>query len=230
MCICVLRRGGRPPLLSTQIHMEDPYYGVKREICSSIESCRDMFRRWKELNQAGHLQQEELEEMQWLNSEIRKLVSTIRSDLEDVEETITIAARSPERFGLCVKDISERREFVAGSRSQCNSILQDMEGAKGKTARMKGGASEPRVKDDGVRDNDELISEQLLVQRSLEREQDKHLDELHSAVGRTKEMAKTINVEVTEQVGMLQHMEQSVDSLRSKLQRTTAKVNNFIDQ
>ncbi|KAL8566634.1 Syntaxin-6 [Nucella lapillus] len=68
--------------------MEDPFFVVRDEVQKALATSRNLFTRWRELQEDPSLASRE--EVEYTTNELRNCLRAIEWDLEDLEETVNI--------------------------------------------------------------------------------------------------------------------------------------------
>ncbi|BFZ20442.1 hypothetical protein BsWGS_23481 [Bradybaena similaris] len=68
--------------------VEDPFFVVKDEVQKALVVVRNLFSRWRELQENGGVSSRE--EFEYTTNELRNSLRSIEWDLEDLEETVDI--------------------------------------------------------------------------------------------------------------------------------------------
>ncbi|ORX69007.1 t-SNARE [Linderina pennispora] len=90
--------------------MSDPFVIVQDDVVSAFGQIKSLFAAWKRLSGKRRSQQEE-NEFQFTTDELYSTISSISTDLEDLQETINVARGSPEEYGLTPAQIKDRQAF-----------------------------------------------------------------------------------------------------------------------
>lgn len=65
-------------------------------------------------------------ETDWVGTELRNALRSIEWDLEDLEDTITIVERNPQKFKLDNRELFARRQFIDATRDEVKSMKERM--------------------------------------------------------------------------------------------------------
>lgn len=65
-------------------------------------------------------------ESDWIATELRNALRSIEWDLEDLEETIVIVERNPQKFKLDNRELFARRQFIDATRDEVKSMKERM--------------------------------------------------------------------------------------------------------
>lgn len=103
-----------------KIMMEDPFFVVKDEVFKALNKTRGLYLRWRELNDA--LSGGTTAEAEWTTTELKNSLRSIEWDLEDLEDTISIVEKNPNKFKIDNKELSSRRQFIDATRDEVKSM------------------------------------------------------------------------------------------------------------
>ncbi|KAJ3408716.1 Syntaxin-6 [Chytridiales sp. JEL 0842] len=105
---------------------EDPFFAVKDEVEISLSNANQLYTNWKRLTSATspvsapgrgtNPSSADAEELRWTTEELTVSVQTIEQDLQDLDETIRIVESNPAKFRLDIREIAQRKEFIAKTR------------------------------------------------------------------------------------------------------------------
>lgn len=100
--------------------LEDPFFVVKDEVFKALNKTRGLYLRWRELGEASGA------EAEWTTTELRNSLRSIEWDLEDLEDTISIVEKNPNKFKIDNKELSSRRHFIDATRDEVKSMKEKM--------------------------------------------------------------------------------------------------------
>ncbi|XP_053684198.1 syntaxin-6 isoform X2 [Sabethes cyaneus] len=104
--------------------MEDPFFVVKDEVFKALNKTRGLYLRWRELNDAQS--SDTTAEADWTTTELKNSLRSIEWDLEDLEDTISIVEKNPNKFKIDNKELSSRRHFIDATRNEVKSMKDRM--------------------------------------------------------------------------------------------------------
>ncbi|XP_022116117.1 syntaxin-6 [Pieris rapae] len=96
--------------------LEDPFYVVKDEVFRALNKTRGLYLRWQELLTSPVLPNSA--EVEWTSIELRSALRSIEWDLEDLEDTISIAEKNSSKFKIDQKEICDRRTFIEATKQE----------------------------------------------------------------------------------------------------------------
>ncbi|XP_045531797.1 syntaxin-6 [Pieris brassicae] len=96
--------------------LEDPFYVVKDEVFRALNKTRGLYLRWQELLTSPVLPNSA--EVEWTSIELRSALRSIEWDLEDLEDTISIAEKNSSKFKIDHKEICDRRTFIEATKQE----------------------------------------------------------------------------------------------------------------
>lgn len=100
--------------------LEDPFFVVKDEVFKALNKTRGLYLRWRELDDSSFV------EVEWTTTELRNSLRSIEWDLEDLEDTISIVEKNPNKFRIDNRELSSRRHFIDATRDEVKSMKEKM--------------------------------------------------------------------------------------------------------
>lgn len=86
----------------------------------ALNKTRGLYLRWRELGPNSGA------EVEWTTTELRNSLRSIEWDLEDLEDTIAIVEKNPNKFKIDNKELSIRRHFIDATRDEVKSMKDKM--------------------------------------------------------------------------------------------------------
>lgn len=86
----------------------------------ALNKTRGLYLRWRELGEISGA------EAEWTTTELRNSLRSIEWDLEDLEDTISIVEKNPNKFKIDNKELSSRRQFIDATRDEVKSMKEKM--------------------------------------------------------------------------------------------------------
>lgn len=220
--------------------LEDPFFVVKDEVCKALIKTRGLYRRWLELQDdtANSISKDELE---WTTTELRNALRSIEWDLEDLEDTIGIVEKNPNKFKIDNKELSSRRSFIDQTREEVKVMKDKMNISRGRerdrTARQPllenspvrvpsshGTTKYSKLENELDSPNRQFLDDTLQQQNHIVRTQDEQLDMISDSVVTLKTVSRQIGNELDEQAVMLDEFGNELENTDSKLDTTMKKV------
>ncbi|KAJ1935464.1 Syntaxin-10 [Linderina pennispora] len=200
--------------------MSDPFVIVQDDVVSAFGQIKSLFAAWKRLSGKRRSQQEE-NEFQFTTDELYSTISSISTDLEDLQETINVARGSPEEYGLTPAQIKDRQAFVATKQK----ALEDMRRALAQPERRTAAQDTDNSQSDhfAVEFGGQQQEQQMIINQ-----QDQHLDSMLDTVRNLHGIAGTMNTELDDQAILLDEMGDLVERTQSKIDVARKKVNEFL--
>ncbi|CAG5129924.1 unnamed protein product [Candidula unifasciata] len=207
--------------------VEDPFFVVKDEVQKALVVVRNLFSRWRELQENGGVSSRE--EFEYTTNELRNSLRSIEWDLEDLEET----------FKISEYELQERRNFVDKTKttvrdmksqiSSPNNGQRDDSRSKKNLFSTSNGPKTPqdkytRLDEEMEQANQRYISDTQQQQKLLLRTQDEQLDMIGSSVGVLKNMSQQIGSELEDQNILLDEFHHEMDNTESKMDQTMKKL------
>ncbi|XP_057334382.1 syntaxin-6 isoform X1 [Microplitis mediator] len=231
--------------------LEDPFFVVKDEVCKALNKTRGLYGRWtdSQLNVTvvtpngvgpGGLPVSK-EELEWTTTELRNALRSIEWDLEDLEDTIGIVEKNPNRFKIDNKELNFRRAFIDHTRDEVKVMKDKMNLSRGRdrdrTARQPlldnsptrapvnhGTTKYSKLENELDSPSRQFLEDTLQQQGQMIRQQDDQLDMIGESIGTLKTVSRQINSELDEQAVMLDDFGNEMEVTDSKLDATMKKM------
>lgn len=221
--------------------LDDPFFVVREEVQKNAEASKALYNRWCELaDQPGHGSKEEYD---WTTNELRNRLRSIEWDLEDLEETIGIVEKNPQKFTIDINEICERRSFIDHTKATVKSIKDHLS----RPRKNASSSSSSSKEENGVRQallkgfgndknkytlldsevesyNDRFIEDAHSRQKLMVKSQDDQLDKIGSSVRVLKDMSHQIGNELDEQSVMLDEFAREMDVTEGKMEHVMKKM------
>eukprot|EP01104_Vermistella_antarctica_P020130 TRINITY_DN83_c0_g1_i1.p1 TRINITY_DN83_c0_g1~~TRINITY_DN83_c0_g1_i1.p1 ORF type:complete len:255 (-),score=52.93 TRINITY_DN83_c0_g1_i1:107-871(-) len=227
--------------------MNDPFYVVKSEVEQAVSGVQALFERWQQLVTSGGVG---TDEFQWTTNELKSGLESIGWDVQELEETVSIVEKDPQRFNIDDAEIRSRKDFISATKGRVGQIESEIANPRRSQAarNMKNGDVNRQSKNDlmagatngGDRfskldnaiqgDNQKFIEDQTQQQQMIMRQQDGDLDELHDSVQVLAAMSQDMHNEFTLQEGIMDEYSNEVDNTQARMKRTLRKVDKLLDQ
>ncbi|XP_018795772.1 PREDICTED: syntaxin-6 [Bactrocera latifrons] len=101
--------------------LEDPFFVVKDEVFKALNKTRGLYLRWRELSDSSGSA-----EVEWTTTELRNSLRSIEWDLEDLEDTISIVEKNPNKFRIDNRELLSRRHFIDNTRDEVRQMKEKM--------------------------------------------------------------------------------------------------------
>lgn len=89
---------------------------------SSISNAQVLFDSWRRISQT--VTSPNNQELQWAADELRGTLAAMETDLDDLQETISVVENEPVKFGLTDGDVQTRRNFIAQTRTRVDKMRE----------------------------------------------------------------------------------------------------------
>ncbi|KAJ3123760.1 Syntaxin-6 [Nowakowskiella sp. JEL0407] len=220
---------------------EDPFFAVKDEVEMSVLNASQLYQTWCRLldaqsptsttstSTASTAYTTTSEEYKWTTQELKSSLTTIELDLRDLDETIKIVESNPEKFKLDLREIANRKEFIARTKKtvlDMKTTINNPTSAKSKEAAQRNALLSPskpkqqsspsEQRPNGL--NSRFIEHEQQTQQIIMRQQDDQLDSVLDTVHGLKEVAHVMGRELEDQTRLLGDLENQVDTTQGKLQ------------
>uniref|UniRef100_H2Y0C8 Syntaxin 6/10/61 N-terminal domain-containing protein n=2 Tax=Ciona intestinalis TaxID=7719 RepID=H2Y0C8_CIOIN len=104
--------------------VEDPFFVVKSEVEKSINNCRELHSRWRDmLNETKSMKRGDYDKV---SNDLRNGLRSIEWDLEDLDETIGIVECNPAKFRIDGSELSARRDFISATRNRIVEMKNEL--------------------------------------------------------------------------------------------------------
>eukprot|EP00756_Hemistasia_phaeocysticola_P002796 Hpha_TRINITY_DN11891_c0_g2::TRINITY_DN11891_c0_g2_i1::g.1991::m.1991/K08498/STX6; syntaxin 6 len=225
-------------------HGSDPFDEVRRDVLAVLDGegeaspgLKALFERWSELSENPTPSQSVLEELTWLQSELRKAMRQVEWDLRDLQETIEIVMKQPHRFAIDEFELERRNAFIESVSSKLDNIKRALDRARERrpelvtrdspaspegviqTGRGKGGYSQL----------DEATAQQyeMDIRAQLEEHDRRFGDEVTAGVQELRDMAGGIQTELDEQDTVIDTLARGVDGLKQSVGRAMTRMDQL---
>ncbi|XP_059443017.1 syntaxin-61-like [Corylus avellana] len=210
---------------------QDPFYVVKEEIQESIDKLQSTFHQWERIpSDTG--------EQVHLTKELLSGCESIEWQVDELDKTISVAARDPSWYGIDEAELEKRRRWTSTARTQVGAVKRAVEAGKelngtGTTSmsgmrrelmRMPGSHQTDRSNHYTGQGNDDLISSESDRQLLLIKQQDEELDELSASVERIGGVGLTIHEELLAHEKIIDELGMEMDSTSNRLDFVQKKV------
>lgn len=203
---------------------QDPFYIVKEEIQDSIDKLLSSFHKWERLAPDSG---EQLN----LTKELLAGCESIQWQVDELDKTISVAARDPSWYGINESELEKRRRWTSNARSQVGNVKKaivagkesnglstsNVNGMRRELMRMPNSQQTDRSNHYVAQANDDLISSESDRQLLLIKQQDEELDELSASVERIGGVGLTIHDELLAQ-------EKTIDELGTEMEGTSNRL------
>ncbi|XP_074115337.1 syntaxin-6-like isoform X1 [Cotesia typhae] len=231
--------------------LEDPFFVVKDEVCKALNKTRGLYGRWTDSQSnvtvvtpngvgPGGLPVSK-EELEWTTTELRNALRSIEWDLEDLEDTIGIVEKNPNKFKIDNKELNFRRAFIDHTRDEVKIMKDKMNLSRGRdrdrTARQPLLDNSParapvnhettkysKLENELDSPSRQFLEDTLQQQGQMIRQQDDQLDLIGESIGTLKTVSRQINSELDEQAVMLDDFGNEMEVTDSKLDATMKKM------
>ncbi|KAJ2748139.1 Syntaxin-6 [Coemansia nantahalensis] len=214
--------------------MSDPFVVVQEDVVSAFEQARSLLASWRALGGKRRSPQEE-NEFQYVTDELYSTLTSIGSDLNDLQETIDVARVAPAEYGLTSAQITERQAFVASKHKAVEDMRRTLtkpdSGRRGGNSSGNGGGGSSSGRNAGPasagRSNAEFDGHQSQHQILID-QQDQQFDSMLDTVRNLHGIASTMNTELDTQAIMLGEVDTLMDRTQARLSSARKKVDKFL--
>ncbi|THF94572.1 hypothetical protein TEA_009453 [Camellia sinensis var. sinensis] len=203
---------------------QDPFYIVKEEIQESIDKLLSTFHQWEHIPAYG-------QEHQNLTKELLVGCDSIEWQVDELDKTISVAARDPAWYGIDEVELDRRRRCTSTARTQVRNMKKtvvagkelditstsNVNGMRRELMRLPNSHQTDRSNQYAARDNDDFIS-------SESDRQDEELDELSASVGIIGGVGITIHEELLAQEKIIEDLGTEMESTSNRLDFVQKKV------
>lgn len=208
---------------------QDPFYVVKEEIQESIDKLQSSFHQWERISSNGGQQ------VLQLTKELLATCGSIEWQVDELNKTISVAARDPISFEVDEVELEKRRRWTSTARAQVGAVKKAVEAGKesvGTSAagmrrelmRLANSQETDRSNQYAAHHNDDFITSESDRQLLLIKQQDEELDELSASVERIGGVGLTIHEELLAQEKIVDELGMEMDSTSNRLDFVQKKV------
>ncbi|XP_065879951.1 syntaxin-61 [Euphorbia lathyris] len=208
---------------------QDPFYIVKEEIQESIDKLLSSFHQWERTS--------DMEEQMLLTKELLAGCESVEWQVDELDKTISVAARDPSWYGIDETELDKRRRWTSTARTQVGNVKKTVVAGKAGnnngTATMNGmrrelmrlqNAHESDKSNPYSQENDDFVQSESDRQLLLIRQQDEELDELSASVERIGGVGLTIHEELLAQERIIDDLGTEMDNTSNRLDFVQKKV------
>jgi len=210
----------------------DPYHEAQSEIQSSLQAAEQLLSSFLRIRSTAREGNEELE---WARNELRETLSTLESDLGDLEESVKIVETTgPRLFGLDDGEVVQRRRYVSHVRGQIETIRAEIEGhpksdsagpstphRSNTQSPFSGSAQEPTG--DDHQEQWARQEQQIMIQQ-----QDQTINSIAGTLSTIAQQAGLMGSEISEHNEMLDDLDRGVDRTDSKLSDAMRRMRKLV--
>ncbi|KAJ9184638.1 hypothetical protein P3X46_004343 [Hevea brasiliensis] len=209
---------------------QDPFYIVKEEIQESIDKLLSTFHQWERASS-------DPEDQMHLANELVTGCESIAWQVDELDKTISVAARDPSWYGIDEVELEKRKRWTSTARVQVGNVKKAV--VAGKEVNSNGTTSVNGMRRELMRlqnshqtdksnlytqDNDDFIQSESDRQMLLIKQQDEELDELSASVERIGGVGLTIHEELLAQEKIIDDLGMEMDSTSNRLDFVQKKV------
>ncbi|KAJ9555618.1 hypothetical protein OSB04_010232 [Centaurea solstitialis] len=209
---------------------QDPFYIVKEEIQESIDKLQFTFHRWENIPANG-------EDHAHLTKELIGTCDSIEWQVDELEKTISVAARDPAWFGISEVELGKRRRWTSIARTQVGNVkkvvggkdlngksISNKMGERQELMRVPHSQQQDRTDQYIAGENDDFISSESDRQMLLIKQQDEELDEMSVSIQRIGDVGLTIHDELLAQDQIIDELGMEMESTSNRLDFVQKKV------
>eukprot|EP00756_Hemistasia_phaeocysticola_P002795 Hpha_TRINITY_DN11891_c0_g1::TRINITY_DN11891_c0_g1_i1::g.1989::m.1989/K08498/STX6; syntaxin 6 len=224
----------------------DPFDEVRQGVLALLDGdgeanpgLKALFERWSELSENPAPSQSVLEELTWLQSELRKSIRQVEWDLRDLQETIEIVMKQPNRFAIDEFELERRNSFVESVFSKLDNMTRALDRALERRPQLPPRNSPSSPDREGVVHTgrgkggysqlDEATAQQyeMDIRAQLEEHDRRFGDEVTAGVQELRDMAGGIQTELHEQDTIIDTLGRGVDALKSSVERAMTRMDQL---
>jgi len=210
----------------------DPYHEVQSEIQSSLQAAEQLLSSFLRIRSTAREGNEELE---WARNELRETLSSLESDLGNLEESVKIVETTgPRLFGLDDGEVTQRRRYVSHVRGQIESMRAEIEGdpksdSAGPSTPHRSNTHSPfSGSAHGPTGDDHQEQWAREEQQMMIQEQDLTINSIAGTLSTIAQQAGLMGSEISEHNEMLDDLDHGVDRTDSKLSNAMRRMRKFI--
>lgn len=201
---------------------EDPFYSGKEEVTKALAKTQALYQRWTELQIDSNNINHQIER-EWTTTELRNSLRSIEWELEDLEDSISIVEKNSSKFKLDSNELVARRNFIDQIRQQVKPLLENLAAMKSTSTHSTAKYTKLENQVDSP-ERTQFMKTAVVQQAEMLRHQDDQLDLVANSIGSLKTMSTHIGVELDEQAGMLDELQNEMEQTDSRIDSTIKKV------
>eukprot|EP01064_Diplonema_japonicum_P022416 TRINITY_DN3216_c0_g1_i1.p3 TRINITY_DN3216_c0_g1~~TRINITY_DN3216_c0_g1_i1.p3 ORF type:complete len:222 (+),score=55.93 TRINITY_DN3216_c0_g1_i1:990-1655(+) len=194
----------------------DPYYSAKNELEVQLENASGSLNRLKAIG-------EDNSDYGRQRRELKRNLSVIEEDLEDLSQTVEIISGNLERFKLTEEEYAARCRFVKSATEMLNKLKETL-------PRQKQSQNIDSMKDSLAPEGGDEVEQLLMEQDDAMMRQNEELEQLSHAVVRVKEVSGAINEEIKTQDTLLDKLTGKVEAVTDRMRQTNKKVDKIVEK
>ncbi|KAJ3043814.1 Syntaxin-6 [Rhizophlyctis rosea] len=222
---------------------EDPYFALKDEVQTNVSNTQKLFQNWQNSLNDPNSSSSAVDSFKRDTDALKEALRDIDEDLSALEETISIVESNPAKFRLDVREIGQRKDFIAKIKRQVQDMRSVVSQPSLTRTREEKAAREAlfqpsktvrttdkygRTEEEYRMSNARFIEREQQQQQMLMRQQDEQMDDVYDTVVGLKDIATVMGNELEDQTLLLRDMESQVDTTAGKLQLGIRRMNDFI--
>lgn len=207
----------------------DPFYTFSAALTSSLASARQLSTAYANLLASSGSSSSP--QLITAHDRLNDALEALNQDVEDVQQSVSVVRRSPERFGVDSQELKRREEFLR----QCERDVAELQGvasARGgggggnKTQRGYTSIDMDRTGDDDEEDHNTAFEREQ--QTVLMSQQDTTLFSIGRTLTSLKSQASNMGNEIGEQVDLVKALDTEVESSQTKLGRAMGRLDELV--
>eukprot|EP01132_Coremiostelium_polycephalum_P005609 gene5609-6981_t len=222
---------------------QDPYYIAQQTIESSVRALSSSFDKWKSLVHTTNTHVDR--EFKWASRDLRRGIKNLDVDISDIEDSISVVEKFPNRFPLGPNELEKRKQFVNQVKQTLEFVKQEMNNPDviqkieadkrqelmeferrqniEQSSRMSG---MHRAAEDF---NNEFLRDQVSQQQALIAKQDEGLDQLGEEIQTLGAISKDMDSEIKLHTGLLDKLDMRVTNSSTALASLMRKLDRFME-
>jgi len=219
--------------------VEDPFFVVKGEVESALVRCQQLRHEWKNILDDVTLSQRD--DYDRISGELRNSIRSIVWDLEDLDETIGIVEKNPQKFHIDSEDLDVRKRFITATTNKVKEMENELNDPKTKlkaeqifrksllsTSKHHHSNQHSNNGGDGNYENaaymDHDQTQMQIRQNLIIKDQDEQLELVANSVGVLKSMSQSIGNELTEQSVIINNLGDEIENTQNKMDAVLRKM------
>jgi len=220
--------------------MSDPFQIAKDQVQQSVQGMVSLYDRWKKLLETSNTTTNE--EFQWTQNELKNVLKSIETDLDDLNEVVSALESGKARILLEAGELQLRRAFINETRKKVHLVRDDIASVKTKAkldkdtrellmSASKGSSyNKDEMEKAVIADNQNFIEGQQQAQLQIKQQQDQKLTLIHDNIQVLKQMGNDITVAIEEQDQLVDQMGTEINKADSGLKGSIKKLSELIDK
>lgn len=210
----------------------DPFYEIRDDLLDQLDTAKSALDEYREeIDRAPNADHSMT--VSNASQRLQSAVDAVQDTLQDVEEAVLRLSQNPQKFGITLKELEERKRFLKEAQAEARSIQLEL--SKPYPLRAPRATIEASIADETNRlnaagntgpDHESQMLQQY--QKQLINDQDEALDSVSYTIGTLRQQAELMGRELHDHSELLEDLDLQTDGTSNRLQRGMTRLNTFI--